>query len=433
MAGNCTSDNAFKFGTVNALFGGVDHAAVDPSNGDVYYVYGNRDGSGNNRISIIRLTDNGMGGLTIGPANFVTGAVQAALPSVAVTSNGIVGVLYTQYDGMSSGSIPMFSAHIAISDNQGVTFTDSVLENFLSSATNNNACKQRVLGDYQQVKASGTTFYGVFTGNGVPFGRPFANHDPIFFKAFTACAGIVCPANISVPNTPNLCNAVVNYSAPTSNGDCGTVTCIPISGSIFPVGTTMVNCTSQAGSGCSFGVTVNDIQAPTITCPGNITAQTASVTDPCVTVTFPAPTASDNCAVATVVCSPASGSCFPVGTTTVTCTATDTSSNTSMCSFQVTVFNVCLQDDSNPNLVFLGNSFSGAYRICCGGSSISGVAVVTRRGSTASFQDSSGNRRVQATVDGSVFKGIASLQSPPGTTQCTITDRDTRNNSCICP
>ena len=32
-----------KFGTVNALLGGVDHAAVDPNNGDIYYVYGNRD------------------------------------------------------------------------------------------------------------------------------------------------------------------------------------------------------------------------------------------------------------------------------------------------------------------------------------------------------------------------------------------------------
>ncbi len=44
MAGNCASNNAFKFGTVNALFGGVEHATVDPSTGDVYYDYGNRDG-----------------------------------------------------------------------------------------------------------------------------------------------------------------------------------------------------------------------------------------------------------------------------------------------------------------------------------------------------------------------------------------------------
>ena len=31
-----------KFGTVNALLGGVEHAAVDPSTGDLYYVWGSR-------------------------------------------------------------------------------------------------------------------------------------------------------------------------------------------------------------------------------------------------------------------------------------------------------------------------------------------------------------------------------------------------------
>jgi hypothetical protein len=32
------------------------------------------------------------------------------------------------------------------------------------------------------MKAVGNTFYGAFTANGAPFGRPFANHDPIFFR-----------------------------------------------------------------------------------------------------------------------------------------------------------------------------------------------------------------------------------------------------------
>src|SRR5919198_6024052 len=79
------SDQApgFKFGTVNALLGGVDHAAVDPSNSDVYVVYG-QDVSGGNRIMIRRLTDNGAGGLTVGAAHNVSTSTDAALPSVAV-------------------------------------------------------------------------------------------------------------------------------------------------------------------------------------------------------------------------------------------------------------------------------------------------------------------------------------------------------------
>ena len=45
-----------KFGGVNALLGGVDHATVDPRNGAVYYVYGNANASGVNWIAIRHIT-----------------------------------------------------------------------------------------------------------------------------------------------------------------------------------------------------------------------------------------------------------------------------------------------------------------------------------------------------------------------------------------
>jgi hypothetical protein len=172
-----------KFGTVNALLGGVLHATTDPNHGDiVYYVYGNRDHvTGNNRLSLRRLEDDGTGNLVVVLTSFVTGQAQAALPSVAVAENGTVGVFYYTFDGFSSG-FPVFSAHLAQSQDAGSTFSDEILETFLSSATDNGNARQRVLGDYVQMKAVGQTFYGAFTGNGVPFGRPFSNHDPIFFK-----------------------------------------------------------------------------------------------------------------------------------------------------------------------------------------------------------------------------------------------------------
>ena len=199
-----------KFGTVNALLGGVDHAAVDPTNGDVYYVYGNRDiGTGNNRLSIKRLTANGTGGLTIGPAAFVTGQVQAAIPSVAVTSNGVVGVFFYTFDGIVSG-FPQFTAHLATSIDHGLTFpTDTILETFLSSATDNANTRQRVLGDYQQVKAVGNSFYGSFTGNGVPFGRTISNHDPIFFKVTITSPGVSVSGRVSISGGRGLHNAFV--------------------------------------------------------------------------------------------------------------------------------------------------------------------------------------------------------------------------------
>gem|GEM_PF-5260574 len=145
-----------------------------------------------------------------------------------------------------------------------------------------------------------------------------------------------------------------------------------------------------------------------------------------------APTASDNCTVASVICSPASGSCFPIGSSTVTCTTTDFGGNTAMCSFTVTVYNLCIQDDTNPSSVFQINVATGAYRFCCGGTTYVGVAQITKRGSVFTIQVNAGDRRVQASFDEAAFKGSASLQSPPGTTRCSIQDRDTRNNSCVC-
>jgi hypothetical protein len=180
-----------KFGTVNALFGGVIHAAVDPNNGDVYFVYGDRDPvSTNNRLSIVRVRDNGHGGMRADLPVFVTDQVQTALPSVAVAGDGTVGVLYTQYDGVSPPvtGFPSFSTRLAISNDHARTFSSIPLESFLSPTKDNGDPRQRPMGDYNQMKALGTTFYGVFTGSGIPFGRSVSNLDPIFFKVQTPAA-----------------------------------------------------------------------------------------------------------------------------------------------------------------------------------------------------------------------------------------------------
>ena len=76
--------------------------------------------------------------------------------------------------------------------------------------------------------------------------------------------GLVCPADITRDNDEGQCGAVVNFPAPTTMGNCGTVTCSPSSGSFFPVGTTTVTCTTAAGPSCSFTVTVNDAEGPVI-------------------------------------------------------------------------------------------------------------------------------------------------------------------------
>jgi len=171
-----------KFGTVNALLGGSEAVAVDPTNGDVYYVYHDRDGgTGNNRLEIARLTPNGSGGLQVFSTAFVTGQVQAALPAVAVASNGTIGVLYDTYDGVASG-FPQFTVHLAQSTDHGATFVDLPLVTFLSPTLDNGNARQRILGDYQQMKAIGNTFYAAFPANGATAGRSISNIDPFFLK-----------------------------------------------------------------------------------------------------------------------------------------------------------------------------------------------------------------------------------------------------------
>lgn len=72
-----------------------------------------------------------------------------------------------------------------------------------------------------------------------------------------------------------------------------------------------------------------------ITCSPNVTVTTPINSS--VLVTFAAPTVDGDVPPFTTVCSPASGSSFPVGTTAVTCTATDDEGATETCSFTVTV------------------------------------------------------------------------------------------------
>jgi len=94
---------------------------------------------------------------------------------------------------------------------------------------------------------------------------------------------------------------------------------------------------------------------------------------------------------------------------------------------------VSLQDESagcNSTLLFI--TTTGEYRFCCGGMIFSGVGTVKQQGSIFTLTVNAPDRRIQALADGATKKGNASLQSPPGTTRCTIRDDNITNNTCIC-
>jgi hypothetical protein len=151
-----------------------------------------------------------------------------------------------------------------------------------------------------------------------------------------------------------------------------------------------------------------------------------------VPVNYPNPTVTDNCPDPTFVCTPANGSVFPIGTSTVSCTATDIWGNTASCSFPVTVFSGCLQDDTNPGYAALFNAATGEYRVCMNGVTYSGVGTVNVKGCIVTIQHNLPGRRVLIKTEFAANKGTASVQSPAGVLKGTITDRDIRNNSCNC-
>lgn len=190
-------------------------------------------------------TGNNPGAFTPGPN--VDGAVASNghnLLGVATEATGFTGT------GDLTGANPMLAA---LADNGGPTETmellpgsDAIDTGVAAGATFDQRGEPRTVDD-----------------PGVPNEPTSDGTDIGAFETEVACV-LTCPPDITVSNDPGECGAVVTYTTP-SGESCGTVTCDHPSGSFFPVGETTVTCTSTAGPSCSFKITVNDTEAPSIT------------------------------------------------------------------------------------------------------------------------------------------------------------------------
>jgi hypothetical protein len=129
---------------------------------------------------------------------------------------------------------------------------------------------------------------------------------------------ITCPSNITVSNTTGLCAATVNYPVATATGTPAPVITYSIaSGSSFPVGPTIVTATATNDCGtvsCSFTVTVNDTQAPTVICK-NITVELDANGSAVITAAQIDNGSTDNCGAVTLAASKTSFDCSNVSTT----------------------------------------------------------------------------------------------------------------------
>ncbi len=154
---------------------------------------------------------------------------------------------------------------------------------------------------------------------------------------------LAVPAALQVPSCDGA-GVLVRYPAPFVVTDClrsSAVTCEPPSGNFFPLGPTLVNCTALTDCGeratASFTVSViKDGAPPKIECLADLVSY--STDGQGVLVDYALPVLSDDADPSPrIECSPAPGSLFPIGSTKVTCVATDACGQESSCSFVVDI------------------------------------------------------------------------------------------------
>lgn len=228
---------------------------------------------------------------------------------------------------------------------------------------------------------------------------------PVSNGGFTLTGGTVSYDVLGAANhfQQGVTNVIANINIQYLQGVTLAQTAGLPSGSFFPVGVTTntYQATDAAGNtaSCSFTVTVNDVQQPTITCPANQVRNTD--VDQCyATFTPPQPTFSDNCAVTRLIYSITQPPGFPVinspasginyvpstlfqlngttgsGVSTITYTAFDAAGNSRTCSFTVTV------NDAQIPVI----TTQPATKFFCVGSDASFSVVATANGGPIAYQ-----------------------------------------------
>lgn len=255
---------------------------------------------------------------------------------------------------------------------------------------------------------------------------------------------LTCPGAITIQTDYNSCTATPVGTALTVADNCSPYqTAYQLSGAVsgtgqgqlpanqaFPPGVTTVTYSvtdndGQSTHSCSFSVTVNDVQLPALTCPGNISSTLSSGCN--TTLAGTAATASDNCtnvALSYLLSGATTGSGngqlpgglkFQAGETTVVYTASDGANQVS-CSFTVRI-----KENVKPSLSCPANSdliFDGSC-----------TAALPNYRATAQFGDN-------CTADSALLfvqqPAAGAILSNPGpqTVQLTVTDLSGNSRSC---
>ncbi|MCY1017757.1 ELWxxDGT repeat protein [Pyxidicoccus sp. MSG2] len=232
----------------------------------------------------------------------------------------------------------------------------------------------------------------------------------------TTQPAVTCPASITAEATRSS-GGLVSYPPATASDTASppvTLSYSQDSGTVFPIGETLVTATATDAAGnsatCTFSVTVHDTTAPVLVCPTDVITEAADASG--TVVSYPPATVSDSVTASPeLTYSQASGTVFALGTTGVTVTARDAAGNTSSCAFSVTVRDTTAPSLSCPtDLVTEATGAAGA--------------AVPYSPATASDAVTASPALTYSHASGTTF--------PMGMTSVTVTATDTAGNSATC-
>ncbi len=308
--------------TQTGLGGGTPQGGVysgsgvtDDANGMTYTFDSTTSGTGVITITYTYIDPNGC---TVSASGDVT--VEDNVPPAAICQDVTV-----QLDADGNGSITATDVDNGSNDNCGIASFSVSPSNFTCANVGGNTVTLTVT----DVNGNVATCTATATVED--------NIDPI----------IGCTSDITAVTEGGDCGAIVNFQNAVGFDNCGSVTVYQTagfgSGSVFPVGDTLIEFTAQDDnnniSTCTFTITVEDDDAPNAVCQ-SITVQLDDNGDATITADQVNFGSNDNCGVDTLEIDMDTFNCSHVGDNNVILTVTDVNGNTATCTAVVTVEDV---------------------------------------------------------------------------------------------
>jgi hypothetical protein len=276
-----TGDITLSNVDVNNQAGGKNTALLETTSGDIHVSNGTFDGNNSNSAGLSATS--GGGTITISDSAFT----ENKRPTPPNTFDGAT---------LSAPVVNLSNVTATGNDGNGITINNADTATLVNVLANGNGTDITPTGFTNNI-GSGVFFNGNPGSKLILIGGQFNNNQRYGVE-------LANPANttIYIPSAPT-CTGNDSNAAPINS--------------------------------CSNGALVPDTTPPTLALPTDIVAPASGPTG--AVVTYSATATDDVDPIVSVSCVPASGSLFPVGSTTVDCSSTDTAGNTAAGSFKVTI------------------------------------------------------------------------------------------------